>query len=252
MMKKFISYIFLFSVLVSGAFSQSIKDLNLKEYELSHQNEKLFLNECSLDDNKYYNDGVNMLYLTDVEIYILGWSEDGKLAFLENRGIDGRGGNDLYFTILDLVNDKPAFSHNYYYYDETDNCTLEQFIKNNYKEIDKNLKKYGIKIQKTSYQPLPLKLNGSTYNFDITVKESGPGQYGFNEMIFFVDGTKNNTQKKRITTSAGLCNKALVTGYLKSPYENRIALIVAHSRYIFEGSEIFLNFYGCNLDKGFK
>ena len=42
------------------------------------------------------------------------------------------------------------------------------------------------------------------------------------------------------------------TAYGKSPYEDRIALIVADAEYVFEGREVFINFYGCNLNTGFK
>ena len=41
------------------------------------------------------------------------------------------------------------------------------------------------------------------------------------------------------------------TGYLKSPYENRIALIVADAEFVYEGCEVFVNFYGCNVNSGF-
>lgn len=42
-----------------------------------------------------------------------------------------------------------------------------------------------------------------------------------------------------------------LTGYIKSPYEERIALILADAEYVYEGDEIFVNFYGCSLNYGF-
>ena len=35
-------------------------------------------------------------------------------------------------------------------------------------------------------------------------------------------------------------------------YEERVALVVADSEYMFEGNEVFINFYGCNLSSGFN
>ena len=47
------------------------------------------------------------------------------------------------------------------------------------------------------------------------------------------------------------CEYVMPTAYIKSPYEDRIALIVADADYVFEGEEVFINFYGCNLNSGF-
>ena len=49
------------------------------------------------------------IYQENNLIYVLGWSKDRKLAFIENRGIDGRGGHDLHFTIQDMVEDKNVY-----------------------------------------------------------------------------------------------------------------------------------------------
>jgi len=31
-----------------------------------------------------------------------------------------------------------------------------------------------------------------------------------------------------------------------------VALVVADAEYVFEGNEVFINFYGCNLSSGFS
>ncbi|MBR4824809.1 MAG: hypothetical protein IKZ86_08410, partial [Spirochaetaceae bacterium] len=40
-------------------------------------------------------------------------------------------------------------------------------------------------------------------------------------------------------------------GYIKSPYENRVAVVLTNASFVFEGSELFVEFAGCNLSVGF-
>lgn len=252
-MKKIFLAILLSFFFITNVFSQSVKNINLKEYELSDKNEEVFLAECETHGENYF-DGVNIVYGKSVEVYILGWSKDGKLAVLENREVDGRGGYDLYFTIFDTVEDEKVYFHNFEFYDENENCTVAQCVQNNYKQIDDVLKKYGIIFQKTASQSLPAKINGDEFTFNVKVIKNEPSEYGIGFTLSYdIEAIKNNKSKKTITEVRDkFCNKVVVTGYLKNPYENRIAVIVLSSKYVFEGSELELAFYGCNLAKGFK
>lgn len=125
------------------------------------------------------------IYQENNHIYVLGWSKDGKLAFIENRGIDGRGGHDLHFTIQDMVEDVNVFYKRINWYDD--------------------------------------------------------------EII----AIKNNKYKLLSKIENKMCDYVMPTAFIKSPYEDRIALIVANAEYVFEGREVFINFYGCNLESGF-
>ena len=48
------------------------------------------------------------------------------------------------------------------------------------------------------------------------------------------------------------CDRVLAAGYVKSPYENRIAAIVIFTQYDFEDYKMFVSLYGCSLDAGFE
>lgn len=253
-MRNFFSGVFLLFVLVAGVYSQSIGSINLKDFRLSSKNEQLFLDTCSFEKirgRKIYNDGISCLNVSSLEVYVLGWSRDGKVAFLENRSIDGRGGNDLYFTVLDAVNNKLVYFHNFNFYDEGRKCTVKQCVKDNHKFIDEQLSKFKIEFQKSIYVPATEKQDEGSVGFNVNVLKNGSGEYGLNEMTYDVEAIKGNT-KKTVGSYSGLCNKVIVTGYLRSPFDNLVAVIVLRSRFVFEGSELELSFYGCDLEKVFK
>lgn len=71
-------------------------EVEIEEYKLDSRITSTLVEETK--NSKTFN-----IYQENNLIYVLGWSKDGKLAFIENRGIDGRGGHDLHFTIQDMV-----------------------------------------------------------------------------------------------------------------------------------------------------
>ena len=176
-MKKRI-IIFLLVLISLNLYSQDITKINLEEYKLDSRITSTLVEETK--NSKTFN-----IYQENNLIYVLGWSKDGKLAFIENRGIDGRGGHDLHFTIQDMVEDVNVFYKRINWYDD-DNIAI-----------------------------------------------------------------KNNKYKLLSKIDNKMCDYVMQTAFIKSPYEDRIALIVANAEYVFEGREVFINFYGCNLESGF-
>ena len=63
--------------------------------------------------------------------------------------------------------------------------------------------------------------------------------------------TSTLVEETKIQIENKMCDYVMPTAFIKSPYEDRIALIVANAEYVFEGREVFINFYGCNLESGF-
>ena len=89
---------------------KNMREMNFGIFEGKTHNELENLEEYKLDSRitstlveKTKNSKTFNIYQENNLIYVLGWSKDGKLAFIENRGIDGRGGHDLHFTIQDMV-----------------------------------------------------------------------------------------------------------------------------------------------------
>lgn len=248
-MKKL--FILLLSLLItSQAFSQDIRKINLKDYLLSSKSTSIF----------YEDKEAEFIAPCYREIYILGWSKDGKFAFMENRGIDGRGGCDLIFTILDLVKDSVEYTKVIKWYDDDeygDNpkkaLTLEQCIAVNADTFNKELEKAKIILKPAQMQLLPATDNkGNKIDFKIDVIKKEIGEYNLDYMTYEIKAVKGNASKTVNLVKQMECTHAKVTGYIKSPYEDRVAVIVATSQFVWEGYEVFLDFYGCNLKVGFN
>ena len=250
-MKKSI-FIFLLVLISFNLYSQDLTKINIKEYKLDSKITSILVEETKV--TKPLN-----IYQENNFIYVLGWSKDGKLAFILNKGVDGRGGCDLYFTIQDMVEDVKVYYKRINWYDN-DNYgenpelaqTFEECIKNNSKEFNSELKKYKIILNPVKVEYLPITdKNGIKIDFKIVNSKEYIGEFSLPHMDYEIIAIKNNKYKLLSKIENKMCEYVMPTAYIKSPYEDRIALIVADAEYVFEGEEVFINFYGCNLNSGF-
>lgn len=249
----------------------------MKKYFISLLCFLLFMNLCALDINqeeisRYKLDSACTsilakdskasklnIYQQNNEIYFLGWSKDGKIAYIENRAIEGRGGHDLYFFVLDLVEDNIVFQKKVRMYDDDSEysqekaLTFKQCITANSDEINAALIKNEIILTPCQFQQLPAKdKNEKTVDFEIKILKKETGDFNLTYMSYNIIASKENQIKTVNSINDKNCEFVKATGYIKSPYENRIALIVADAEFVSEGDEVFISFYGCNLATGFK
>lgn len=251
-MKK--SFFIILLVLISyNVYSQDLTEINLEKYKLDSRITSVLVEETK-------NSGNLNIYQENNIIYVLGWSEDGKLASIENRGVDGRGGHDLYFIIQDMIEDENVYYKKIKWYDN-DNYgenpelkkTFEECIRNNSKEFNSELKKHKIILNpvKVEYFPVTDK-KGIVIDFKIANSKEYIGEFSLPHMDYEIVAIKNNKYKLLSKIENKKCDYVIPTAYIKSPYEDRIALIVANAEYVYEGREVFVNFYGCNLSSGFS
>lgn len=250
-MKKII-FVFLLVLFSMNLYSQDLKKNKIEEYKLNPVITSLFVEETK--DDKNLN-----IYGQNNDIYVLGWSKDGKMAFINNKSVDGRGGHDLYFTIQDMVEDENVYYKEIRWYDNDDYGenpelaqTFEECIINNSQEFNKALKKNKIILKPVKTELLPaVDKNGNQINFKIINQKEYIGDFGLQHMDYEIIAIKNEKHKTVSKINNKLCCGVMPTAYIKSPYEDRIALIVANAEYVFEGEEVFANFYGCHLSSGF-
>ena len=250
-MKKRI-IIFLLVLLSVNLYSQDLTKINIEEYKLDPKITSILVDE--IKDIEYPH-----IYQQNNNIYVLGWSRDGHLAFIENRSIDGRGGHDLHFTIQDMVEDVNVYYKKIKWYDDDNDGenpelaqTFKECILNNYNEFNNELTKYKIILNPVKVEWLPaLDKNGNKIDFQISNSKEYTGEFGLPHMDYDIIAIKNNKFKLLSVIENKMCDYAMPTAYIKSPYEDRIALIVADEEYVYEGNEIFVNFYGCNVNIGF-
>lgn len=250
-MKIKILFIIIFHLFFTSGYSLDINKINIDEYKISPQSTSGLVGD---KEGKELN-----IYKENNDIYILGWSKDGKMAYIENRSIEGRGGHDFYFIILDLVEDSVIYKQKKKWYDD-DNygdtpekaLTFKQCIILFSNEINKQLNNFKIIVQPCKFQTLPvMDKKGNEVTFKIDILKKDIDKFNLMQMSYKIYVFKNNKSKLVASVENKRSEYVKTTGFIKSPYEDRIALVVANAEYVFEGDEVFVNFYGCNLSVGF-
>ncbi len=184
------------------------------------------------------NPGDNISILTN--FYPIGWSRNGAFAYMTKQ--DGEAADAFFFKffIQDMATDKIIAK-----YEQTGNegeaFDVKKIWEKNKDKFTSQLKAAGI-IQQSNIliDHLPLKVADKTYSFPVK-----------NEMLFSKDyelkmiasttismlsndtGTKVLYKKRNDQYAGILSNK--ITGYIKSPFENRIALFFLQERRGYEG-----------------
>ena len=187
---------------------------------------------------------------------IWGWSRDGKVAYSIERLIDGRGGRVIDFVVFDMITDKIIFElkMDSFDYGDADFKSLYKLSKN---KIINAMKKNKIVEKRTNFSAFPIKKNGKTYkcfrNMTINTenKEEDIMEFYGKKIKYDIIITLGE-KSKIIKTEDVIVLDVYVCGYFLSPFENRALVVIAEEKFVFEGTELFYNFSGCNLNTGFK
>ena len=188
-----------------------------------------------------------------------GETNDGfDLAFLKELFLEGKGGIDLYFVVQDLVSDEilwelKAPSDDDYEYAPGQGLH-ERFIADYESQINGKLAEYGITVSPCSYERLPYTAaDGRTFSVSIDDHDTGKLMYDMFSVTSYscivTDG--KGRSKKVIADKEFMGPEAFACGCIKSPYEDRLAIIVAEATFGFEGSDILFCIAGCDMKKGF-
>ncbi len=189
-------------------------------------------------------------------LYFVGFSPDGKVAFLKQEEQDGKGSTDLYFIVQDLVSDEILWNlqspTDESYWMGKDLMTL--FLTDNGKLIDQKLTEYGIRIAPCSYERLPYTgENGERIDARIESEDTGKLYYDMFSIIHYscIVSDASGRKKKVVTEKELPAAEAFVCGCVKSPYEDRLVLVIAEAVYGFEGCDLLYSLAGCDMKKGF-
>jgi hypothetical protein len=177
---------------------------------------------------------------------ILGWSRDGKILVFYHYG---NVGSD--YKIIDLVNDKIIFNSNNYYMDQSNSSAVRDNILN-------EARRYNIESVSGEYGIFPYSTgNGVEYNISI---EETPIEYDHMRITAYIYIGSFPNRKKLINNIAELYfwndsyRRKLAFWYVKSPFENRIAVIAVVPEWIsgvYDVTNYTIDFFGCNLNVGF-
>ncbi len=206
----------------------------------------------------FWADAETYTYKSDeFGIFIIGWSKAGNLAYGRMTSDCGNYGpcKELSVVIMDMVEDKLIWNHttgpdggisgNVYE-------SFAQFWSGEYTIIAGALSEKG--IQSNCSECRIIDTNSLQAQYEMTVKvveEEDPETPGFSKTSIYVFDSKG--RKKRVSQDAGYSpTSRTVLGFVKSPFEKRIALLV---RTDYSGPEMGSSSYafiGCHLTYGFK
>lgn len=194
--------------------------------------------------------------------YPIGWSREGKFAYIVEPADDVC---DCYFAnlvIKDLKTDTVLWHFDYQSraFDEKDNTpkSWPAFWRFNQRLFSKKLSEYRI-AQTTgfAFKSFPIIYNGDELTATVSVERD---QKGWDprfvsaialQMSSKRKGRKIVYQKSDLTDSEVLDVRLL--GYLKSPFEHRVALVLLEHQRGFEMSQVIkVNLIGSDLFSGFK
>ncbi|MCR5763127.1 MAG: hypothetical protein K6G00_07080 [Treponema sp.] len=189
------------------------------------------------------------LVYDNASLYFIGFSESGHLAFMEFQVLEGKGSPESAFYIQDLVSDEIVLalkgSDN-----SGDGCDLDSLIEEYHEEIDAALVMYGIEAVPCQFKALPYDDGGSFIDIQVNVTDTGRLMYDMLKIINYEcvasdgrKGSKTICLKKEVTVE-----DVYACGYIKSPLEDRLAVVIAEKVYGFEGCDLHYSVVGCRID----
>jgi len=177
------------------------------------------------------------------DFYPLGWSKDGKLAFCIKQFYDGRGETQIRFIIQDTITDKII-----YQLDDWNCSTISVFVSNYSQDIDEKIYENKINLIK---QDLISAKEKTDISYKVQALNITDSEYGFKQLDYMIQAKKGSKSKTLMTKKEVLANSVFVCGSLKSPFEDRLAVIIAEVDYGFEGCDIQYHITGCHTTVGF-
>ncbi|MCQ2587888.1 MAG: formylglycine-generating enzyme family protein [Treponema sp.] len=209
-----------------------IEDININDYAVD------FLAYKNTMGGKYHID--TDVYGTSDSLYILGWSKEGYIAYIqlyEEHGFYEIAAS-VNFIVQDLHTDIVVYNDikSSWDYSEHDNL-VAKYIKDNKTKINKVLTDYKIVDAKTDFTPLPYITDD--YKFDSYAKLTDRGyedgaEAGYLHMWDYtiigerveerIDGSKKETKKLFSEEHVDFEN-LIVCGAMESPFKDRLIII---------------------------
>ena len=197
--------------------------------------------------------------------YPLGWSADGKFAFLLENTNEAVQNTTVHLVIQDMESDEEVLRQTFKaseqagYSEETDDYTAAGIWRANEADYRKLLAEHQIQLGQGITLLLPENLNAD-HGIQIKTEDEKKKNVLFD--IMMVDthqlyASKEGRSQKRVARQQmGKYDMVLQTkplGYFQSPFEGRIAILDAMEKRGYEGppNVLKLQLVGCDLDNGF-
>jgi hypothetical protein len=203
---------------------------------------------------KYWKIGKEFLY---DKFYPIGWSKDGKLAYITEPADEASGYYWFEIIILDIVNNKTVWTWKPV---ESEKGNLQSTWKENYELFKKNLAEAEI-VQQPDFELKPTKTSykGNDYEILVDSKIITDPDYGIDmvkesniSILSGQIGKKSviNLKEEEFSRVIG----AIIPGFLMCPFDDRIVIIFQKERIGYEGppNVVYFDLVGSDLMRGFK
>ncbi len=181
------------------------------------------------------------IYITYSSFFPVGWSQDSKLAYIRRGAREAADGDVYAIYIQDMVTDSVVFKE---LIRTRKHKNIKEFWLENRDSLESIFNKY--KIQQTSLKlfhfPLTTsQIHGSVVNIietNLAIKREKPPFYNYMGIKSLqIELILNGTRIKQIhsKTFKYLPYAVSVVGFFKSPFEERIAVVVCILQRGFEG-----------------
>lgn len=189
--------------------------------------------------------------------YFLGWSKDAKVAYIQESYSDGSGIYVAKLYIQDLISDA-IISELILIKNELENSftTLNDIVNQKLLEIQNLFSNFKIVVKKAELLQMPIKFENFSISAEVSTSEN-PQEPGL--IDFSINALRSDGKRKHVTQTSEkdfshekVAYSADANFYIKSPYENRVAIFV-HT--VCRGFECQIDEYrmaGCLLTVGFK
>jgi len=197
--------------------------------------------------------------------YPIGWSKDGKFAYVATRWLVADCGAIYEIHVLDLIADKILWKYAVTKYcsqlpalgkDDSPNLAL---VWPEIKElVSKNVMRYNIVQSRLELNKFPLSRPGETIDADLskTFYEHKPTMLQMLEKatLKLISRQKGEKVVYTGTFNSMLTQDVHIAGYIKNSYENRIAiiLIVVPLGQHYAPGPVHYVVVGAHLEKGFR
>jgi len=249
MKSLFFALICLFFTVISVAQVSSFpKEINYYPDEKSEE---------EMTEDEY----MEIVHNTTQSFHPIGWSIDGKFAYA-NFFVSYHGDLMMIINVQDMVSDKSLLEEDFSLTDfvnegdpTKNSVTAEQLWAAMKDKVNKALAKYKIRQEKKiDYREDTWhRINGQAYKFALTSPKSANEDYSTEIQINC--RAKGLGEKTIFKGDVDYDNKGgyYVAGIIKSPYQNRVAVVCHFIERGFEGAtDTYCHLVGCNLKNGFK
>lgn len=210
--------------------------------------------ESRLPNYKDYYDSSSVAVIT--KFYPIGWSKKGVFAYVTSFYSDATAKSEVTLVVLDLKTDR-LISYLLEEIDADNNSAASSFWSNNADTISKLMNTYAIVMSKADVSEFPY--NDKQEKLTVEIWDICRSKEIVVENFTKADTVNVFAQKGSGSKLLGsylatyLCGTVEVSGYLKSPFEERIAVILTSWSPGWEGppKTVSVMIRGCHLINGF-